>query len=148
MSNSAEQDETDLLFCCQGLGTITEHFTKNNVKETRFNVGKKVLESIKGIEYLLRRDNPDIQDMYIRLGHWQTVKTHLLPVIVKCRTDRTIIYHCIRLLVRVTLPPPPLVENHALRISHLQKYKAWMCEGDAMAVCMYWLGMILEKSNK
>src|SRR5688572_21247981 len=43
---------------------------------------------------MLRRDNPETQDIRYRLGQWRTLRTHLVPVLLAERENLEIVFHC------------------------------------------------------
>lgn len=101
-------------------------------------------DALKGLEHLLRRDAPEQQPLYIRVGEWQTVRTHLLPLLQESPAlDEEVGYRAVKVLVRLTLPLAPIVENRIVRLEHMQQYKVWMLEGDALMTLMFLLSKAL-----
>ena len=123
--------ETDLLYYCQGLGEI---------KNDTFITGSEVTESLRGISSMLRRDSPSTQDIHIKLGNWEIMETHLLPLLISNRREKSIIISCVKLLVRLTMTPTiesgePLLR----RQQHLQQAKHNIIKGDTLAILATWI---------
>jgi len=107
--------------------------------------------ALKDLEVLLRRDPSELQPLHMRIGEWQTVRTKLLPLLQEApRLDAQILaedptaaadvgYRCLKVLVRLTLPLPQLLEHKLERLRHLQESKGWLLEKDALVTLMYLL---------
>lgn len=104
-----------------------------------------VAACLKGLESLLRRDHSELQPAHFRLGQWHTVRTHLLPLLFTCCRKKELVYDCVKLLARLTMPLSPLVEQRQARLMQLQEYKAWMLEGEYLTTLVWVLSRVLEQ---
>jgi len=103
---------------------------------------------------LLRSDHSEEQSLFLRMGEWQFVRTHLLPLLrdSPCLEDG-IGYLAVRVLVRLTLPPAAIFEHRSTRIAHLQQYKQWMLDAQSttfvtlMFLLSQALPFVAEKTN-
>jgi len=142
----SEDRELELLDWCAGLSTFKKEPAKKGQHDAQpiFQAGERAYDSLRGLELFLRRDNTESQPAFLRLGQLQTVRTQLLPLLLLECHDRAITYHCIRVLVRLTMPLSPLVENRFERLEHLQQYKSFFLQDGVFETIMFIASSALE----
>jgi hypothetical protein len=138
MSTDKDVEDEELLYYCQGLGQTS--------KEQGFILGDRVQESLRGISAMLRKDDPATQEIHIKLGNWEILETHILPLLIANKKNGSLVFACVKLLVRLTMestlePGEPAQR----RLWHLQQAKHHIIKGDTVAILALWLSEPLSK---
>lgn len=84
MMDQQTEEEEELVYCVQGIGSVAE--------DGLFLTGERVLESLKGLNILIKRDNKEMQPVHYKLGQWDVVRTHLVPLFVSYRDDQNVVF--------------------------------------------------------
>ncbi len=71
----------------------------------------------------LRRDDPANQERFYRLGQWDFLNSHIIPIMLHYRDRRPYVYAMVKIAARMTLPLDPKVAKYTERIRHQQMFK-------------------------
>lgn len=114
--SGVDRDVVNLRYSVEGLGSIE--------KDTGIFQADPDLESFANdIDTDLRLDNPQTQELHYRLGCWNFLHTHLIPIVVHYRDNDAYVFAMARLATRLTMPLDPKVANYIERQRHLQAFK-------------------------
>jgi len=49
-------------------------------------------DCLRNLQFLLRRDDPKVRQVYLQLGKWDVIHTHLLPLLLSYRDDAVAVH--------------------------------------------------------
>jgi len=134
-----------------------------------------IADCLKGIDYLLRRDNSEERHCFVKMGEWNTLSTHLIPLLISYREDREILFlvgmhrwHCTviddvfahtpllcplhvlaaKLMARLTMPIPVSATHRVSELRYQQNYKESFLKPDVVASLMTWVEDALAADPK
>lgn len=82
-------------------------------------------DHIRALERAVRNDNPETQLVHFLLGKFQALEKHLIPILLEYQDDQKVVWDCVKLFYRLTMPPSGELEESVKiqRIWHLQAAK-------------------------
>lgn len=106
----------------------------------------RVADWLSDLDNLLRTDNSEEQRLFVLMGEWQMMRTHLLPLMqLAPELDDDLKHRTLRVLVRLTMPLTSVVDHKVTRTQQLQQYKTWMLEGNTLITLMFIMTPALER---
>jgi hypothetical protein len=93
--------EEDFKFICEHLGSFVEEETKEGAYTKRYVKHPEVTIFLQDVLKALRRNTL----FAIRLlAHWNTLKHHLLPLLITYQHDDSLAFQILRILTKITMP--------------------------------------------
>lgn len=123
--------QTEILLAVQGLGSTDS--------VGQFHVNEEATDRLKEIDKLLHKDTPEKQYVHFYLGQKQALQSHVVPLVLECQDDAAVIFLCLKIFVRLTLPLPPSVENYLQRLTQLHDAKQALISGGVIAALIQWM---------
>ena len=136
-------EQTALLALVSGLGSLSERIVDGK-PVPYYQRGSEALECILDLQRFLRRDDRKTATVRRQLGQWRLAGRDLLEMLVSYREDSKFCYEVLKLLVMLTLPPPP--EAHQLSELHDQLYETkerFVQRHDALTAVAYFFRLAL-----
>ena len=88
----------ELLLVCGVIGSTTDHHSGKIVPVT------DCLEWLQDLQRVLRRDDDVYRPISLLLGQWRIVETKLLPLLLECKYDTSLVLTICKILVLLTKP--------------------------------------------
>ena len=132
MSYEAEEYEeklsADLLEALNCIGTVD----KQNV----FNIGANIHYGLQALFRALKNDTADHKIVHLKLGHWQILSSHIIPLFLAKKDDERVIKSCIKIFGLLTdgISDNERIDDANKRLIQLQQMKDIFIKGDTLAV--------------
>ncbi|XP_017215066.1 uncharacterized protein LOC108193014 isoform X2 [Daucus carota subsp. sativus] len=126
---------------CAGLGIIDEDDDGNR---TGYTPGEYCLDNLKDLLRFLRRDDPQMREVFKQVCKWNIVAKDLIPIIEHCQNDRNLVLNSVKVLVFLTMPVEPGSNDIPQQIEYLWGLKTAISCSDIIAIIVSLLETPLE----
>ncbi|KAL8095808.1 uncharacterized protein LOC141693231 isoform X2 [Apium graveolens] len=126
---------------CAGLGIIDEDDDGNRIGYTP---GEYCLDNLKDLLRFLRRDDPQMREVFKQVCKWNIVAKDLIPIIEHCQNDRNLVLNSVKVLVFLTMPVEPGSNDIPQQIEYLWGLKTSITCSDTVAIIVSLLETPLE----
>ncbi|XWS48502.1 hypothetical protein CRYUN_Cryun13aG0083200 [Craigia yunnanensis] len=126
---------------CASLGILEEDQITKRIVYTK---GEHCLDALKDLLRFLRRDDPQMREVFKQVCRWNIVSKNLIPIIEHWQHDRNLVLNAVKVLVFLSMPIEPSSSDIPQQIEYLWNIKFSLTSSDAVAVIVSLLEDPLE----